>query len=181
MKKALKIVLEILLIPYLIVVIFLTTCLLNYNNYKITEFGDKSLIIVKDKSLEPTFKKGDLVVVTKNPNTDIKIGDQIFFYETYEAKISVNLGKVQNKTPVNKEETTFTMAGDYDLSSQYVIGKADTSKVYSKVGNTLGFLESKWGFLFIVVLPILIAFIYEIYVIIKEVHTEVKKNKKSHA
>lgn len=181
MKKTLKIIFGILLIPYLIIVIFLTTCLLNYNDYKLTEFGDKTLIIVKDNSLEKSFHKGDLVVVTKNPNTDIKINDQIFFYETYAAKVSVNLGTVQNKININKEETTYTMAGDYDLSSDYVIGKADTSKVYSNVGSILGFLESKWGFLFIVVLPILIAFIYEIYAIFTEVHKEVKNNKKKHA
>lgn len=35
----------------------LTICLLNYNDYKITELGDKSLIIVKDDELIPTYKK----------------------------------------------------------------------------------------------------------------------------
>lgn len=178
MKNALKLIFKILLIPYLVIVIFLTVCLLNYNDYKITKFGDKSLIIVKDESLKPTYHKGDLVVVNKNSNFDIKVGDQIFFYETYASKASVNLGTVENKVSVTKEETTFTMAGNYDLSSEFVIGKADTSTVYKKVGGILGFLESKYGFLFVVVLPILVAFLYEMYAIFKEIAAEVKMNKK---
>lgn len=52
--------------------IALTICLLNYNKFKITVLNDKSLIIVKDNELEPTYKKGDLIIVTKNPNKDVK-------------------------------------------------------------------------------------------------------------
>jgi signal peptidase I len=177
MKKAMKLIFKILLIPYLIIVIFLTVCLLNYNEYKITEFGNKTLIIVKDDSLKPTFKKGDLVIVTKNENKEIAKGDQIFFYETTSNRATVNLGSVVDKNNITATETTFIMPGDYALSSAYVIGKADTSKTISKVGSTLGVMESKYGFLLIVVLPILVAFLYEIYAIFKEVATDVKANK----
>lgn len=65
MKKGLKIVIGVLLIPYFIVAIFLTVCLLNYNDYNVTVFNNKSLIIIRDSSLEPTYKKNDLVVIEK--------------------------------------------------------------------------------------------------------------------
>lgn len=179
MKKVLKLIFKILLIPYLLVVIFLTICLLNYNTYKVSVFNDKTFVIVKDESLKPSYKKGDLVVVTKNANNDIKAGDDIFFYETYSSKATINLGKVESKVNVNATESTYTMSGDYQLSSEYVIGKSNTSKVFHKVGSILSFLESKYGFLFIVVLPILIAFLYEIYAIYKEIRAEVKLAKKA--
>ena len=80
MKKILKILGGIILIPYMLVVILMTICLLNYNKYGITEIGDKSFITVSDNSLEPAYKKGDLLVVTDTGNDDITSNDSIFFY-----------------------------------------------------------------------------------------------------
>ena len=39
----------------------------------------------------------------------------------------------------------------------------------SGVGTILGVLESKWGFLFIIVLPALLAFIYQISVVVSDI------------
>ena len=41
------------------------------------------------------------------------------------------------------------------------------------VGTILGILESKWGFLFLIVFPSLLAFIYEIGVVV----SDIKNNK----
>ena len=61
------------------------------------------------------------------------------------------------------------MNGDYPLSSEFVIGKAETSKTYHNLGSILSVLESKYGFLFLIIFPILVLFIYEIYIVIKEI------------
>ncbi len=151
------------------VAISLTVCLLNYNDYNLTVFGDKTLVIVRDNELKPNYKKGDLVVVTKNENKDIKPGNKIFFYEMDSEQAIVNLGNVIGKEDITKTETTFTMNGDYPLSSEFVIGKAETSKTYHNLGSILSVLESKYGFLFLIIFPILVLFIYEIYIVIKEI------------
>ena len=169
MKKVLKIIGIILGAIYCLIAITLTVCLLNYNDYNITELGDKTLIIVRDDDLEPNYQKGDLVIVKKNPNREIVAGDKIFFYDDKEEQMTVNLGSVISKVNVTKTETTFTMNGDYPLSSEYVIGKTSTSKVYHRLGSVLSTLESRFGFLFLIIFPILVLFIYEIYAVIKEV------------
>lgn len=168
MKKVLKIFGVIFIVLYALVAVTLTVCLLNYNDYNVTEFNNRSLVIVQDDDLRPDFNKGDLVVVYKNDFKDIKIGDKIFFYDTYKDEIRINLGSVIDKEVINKEETTFVMDGEYSLSGEYVIGKASTSKSYATLGTILSVLESRFGFLFIIIFPILILFIYEIYVFIKE-------------
>ena len=38
--------LSFIFIIYVIIAIFVTICLLSYNRFKITEFGDKSLLII---------------------------------------------------------------------------------------------------------------------------------------
>lgn len=169
MKKVLKIIGIFFGAIYCLIAITLTVCLLNYNDYNITELGDKSLIIVRDDELEPNYQKGDLVIVKKNLNREINIGDKIFFYNANEGQVTVNLGNVISKVNITKKETTFTMNGDYPISSEYVIGKTSTSKVYHKLGSILSTLESKFGFLFLIIFPILVLFIYEIYAVIKEI------------
>lgn len=169
MKKVLKIILGILIVPYLVIVIFLTICLLNYNDYNITELGNKSLIIINDNELEPNYKKNDLIVVEKNDYANVKNGNMIFFYDNYRNKITVNYGKVIDAEKITDDEYTFTVEGDHPISSEFFIGKSDTSRVYSGLGGIINTLESRWGYLFVVVFPILVIFIYEIYAVVMEV------------
>lgn len=169
MKKVVKIFGLLIVAVYLVVAVFLTVCLLNYNKYHITELGKKSLIIVSDDDLEPKYVKNDLVVVYKNNNEDIKSGDYVFFYNAYQNQVSVNLGDVTGVRRVNEKEYTYTMEGNLQVSSEYVIGASKTSKTYNGYGKILATLESKWGFLLIIILPILVLFIYQIYAVILEV------------
>ena len=161
MKKILKIIGIIFIVIYSVISITLTICLLNYNDYNITVLGDKTLIIVKDDGLLPSYKKGDLVVVRKNPNYEVKAGDKIFFYDKEEEQVTVNLGTVVSKKNITKTDTTYTMNGDYPISSE----------VYHGLGSVLSVLESRFGFLFLIIFPILILFIYEVFIVIKEVKT----------
>lgn len=169
MKKILKIFGIVLITIYCLVAIALTICLLNYNDYNITVLGDKTFVIVRDNDLLPDYQKGDLVIVTRNPNRNVVVGDKIFFYSDDKEEVSVNLGTVVEKVNVTKTETTFTMNGDYPISSEYLIGKTETSKVYHKLGSVLSVLESRFGFLFLIIFPILVLFIYEIFAVIKEI------------
>lgn len=180
--KIKNILIGIVLTIYLIVAIFLTACLLTYNDYKISVFGDKSLIIVKNNDFEPDYKKGALLIIKKNSNDEINVNDKIFFYNTYKNKITVSNSTVVKKNKISDNETTYTISGNYDLSSEYVIGKASTTKVINNVGGVMSFLESRWGFLIIIVLPISILFVYELYIIVREIvkpeeKAEVKKKK----
>ena len=167
MKVVSRILIALIAIPYLIVVIFLTACLLNYNDYNLTEFGRDTLIIM-GKDEVGDYKNGDLLVVYKNANKDIEEGDYIFFYDTKSKESVVSYAKVEKKEDVTRTETTYTVEGDYKVSSEYVIGKDETVKVYSKVGGVLKLLESRWGFLIFVIFPILLVFMYEVYALLME-------------
>ena len=72
--------LSFIFIIYVIIAIFVTICLLSYNKFKITEFGDKSLLIISDDQMAPNFKKGDLVIADKK--SKVITGRRAFFYTT---------------------------------------------------------------------------------------------------
>lgn len=89
MKKTVS---NILFIVYVAIAIFVTVCLLSYNDFKVTEFGDYSLVIISDDGLEPNYKKGDLVIVNKK--SPIITGRKAFFYNTYDRQIEIKLGTI---------------------------------------------------------------------------------------
>ena len=65
-------------------------------------------------------------------------------------------------------EDTYTLEGNRGISSQNFIGTAKEAKEYKGLGSLLKLFESRWGFLLLIVLPVLVTFIYEIYAIIRE-------------
>jgi len=168
MKNLGKILLSILVVLYAAVTIFLTACLLNYNDYKITEFGSKSLILINDEVLKDKYEKGSLLVVDKNDSNNIKIGEEIVFYNTYNNQVNIAISRVVDIEQITDTEVTYTVTGDYDISSEYLIGPVSSIKEYSTIGSILGVLESRIGFLIIIILPITLAFLYEIYALVIE-------------
>ena len=177
MKGFLKVLGIVILVPYIIIAIVITVFLLNYNQYGVTELGDKTLIIVKDDALLPSYKKGDLLVVTKTPSSQINVNDYIFFYEQSREKktVIINLGRVISKREVNEVETTYKLEGDVDYSSEFVIGSTNNVKVYRSLGTIVDALESRWVFLLFIIVPILFIFLYELYEFVLEVKRNMKE------
>ena len=169
MKKIWDFVRNFIIFAYILLIIFITICLLSYNNYKVTVFGRNTLLPIIDADLEPDYVVGDLLIIQRNNLSTVKEGDVIFFYRTVAGVTTLNFAKVTEAYRVNDTEVTYTVEGDYTFSSSYFIGKADTATVIPKVGNVISLLESKWGFLFLGVFPSLLAFLYTIHSVITEV------------
>lgn len=163
MKRALRFIWSIIEVIIIVYVILITSCVLSKNKYGFTQFGDytlKSVTLQDERSIEGT-TKGDLLVI-ENTNK-IDEGDRIFYYAAYneayvirsdyviaiEKDADVALYTVQH----NGENVT--------LANTKVLGK--DAKIYHDLGGVLSLLESRIGFLFLVLLPIMIVFIYQVY------------------
>jgi len=168
-KSILKVLLIVFLVLYLGIEIFVTVCLLNFNDQRVTELGNKSLIIV-DEDFSKDYKKGDLLVVTKTDGSDVDNGDYIFFYNPSNNYV-INYAEVSNIVKTN-DYYTFVVGNEYNVYYEYFVGKK-VSK-YAGVGSVLKVLESKYGFLTLIILPTMVGIVFEIYAIILEV-IEIKK------
>ncbi len=166
MKKVGKVLLEIVIGCWFLIAIFVTVCLLSYNSFNVTTLGKSSLIIIDSDEMEPEYMEGDLVVVKRNSDSKINVGDPVFYYNAAKnSSVLVLYNTVQGKEPITKTETTFILDGE-KVSGQYMIGKAETAKVYHKLGTILNILTSQWGFMFLIIFPTLFAIIYEIMMIV---------------
>ena len=164
-KKIKSFITGVLMLAFFVFALSMTILLLNYNKYGLTQFGDTTLVIINDKISSETFKKGDLVQVKSQKLTDLKKGEEIFVYRVNsDGSVSVELGKVGQIYP--EEDAVAFENGDI-FSNQFVIGTAE--EIHNDIGTYLAIIESKWGFLFIVLVPCLLIFIYELYALIVEI------------
>lgn len=179
MKKIGRFLLNTVIAFWLIAALFTTVCLLSYNEFKVTTFGNKTLLIIDSDELEPDVMEGDLLVVKRNSDNKINIGDKVFYYNSAKnTKVMVYNGFVQDKQEIDRKETTFVVDGE-KVSGEFIIGRVDSSKAYHKIGTILNIFTSKWGFMFMVILPTLFAIIYEIMMIFdtaQKTKTEKKVN-----
>lgn len=160
-----SIIMGILLFIYFTFVIAMTVLLLNFNDYGITEFGNTSLIIINDEISNENYKKGDLVITEKKKIDKLTIGEEIFTYKVdSKGNVSIDLGKIGNIYP---EEDALSFENGSTYSMEFVAGTP--KEVHEKIGTYLSVIESKWGFLFIVLVPSFLIFVYEVYSLIVEI------------
>ena len=170
MKNTLKAIIKILLIVFAVlyagVAIFVTVCLLNLNKQRITELGDTSIVIVNDE-FSSEYEKGDLLFIKKDKTEAAKIvaGDYIFFYNPGENNV-INYAEVNNVIESNGNYT-FVLNTNYNVYYDYYVWR--NTSTLKGAGTVLEVLESQFGFLALIILPTLVAIIFEIYAIIIEV------------
>ena len=151
--------LEIIIILYVIV---LTSFLLCKNKYGYTQFGDYTLdnVSLFDEKNNKNLKKGDLLIV-KNSN-DIHEGDVVYYYAVYNENYIIKSGSVTEiKSDDYSSLYTIDDNGPISVVGTKILGKY--SNTYPHLGSILSVLESRLGFLFCVLLPIMVVFIYQVY------------------
>ena len=165
MKVVKKVLLTIVGVLYFAFALCMTILLLNYNKYGITQFGETSLIIIKEDVSFDGYKKGDLVLVKDTKIKDLKENDVVFAYKLDENRaVHVQVGNVGK---IYEEEQAITFKNGNTYSKEFLADKP--YEVHNNIGTVLSVIESQWGFLFIVLVPIFLIFIYQVYALIVEI------------
>lgn len=151
---------EVIIIIYVVLVTMFVLC---KNKYGYTQFGDYSFAnidLIAEKNVKDT-KKGDLLVV-KNSN-DIHKGDLIYYYAVLNDNYIVRSAVVADvkEDDYSALYTVSLSNTTINVASSRVLGKYFT--VYNNLGSILSVLESRVGFLLLVLLPIMVVFIYQVY------------------
>jgi len=146
-------------------------------------FG-KSMVTVQTTSMEPVYKKGDLVFLTKLSNEEkaqLKVDDIITF------KVDLNgdgilelnthrVAEVFEGVPEVKTKSNNGIVDDYTISYGDIVGICSEDGKISGLGGVIDFLRSSLGFFLCIVLPLILFFLYELYNFISLIVTERAKN-----
>ena len=76
MKRVIGNIITVILV---IIIIFMSVLLLSHNEHQVSQFGNKTLLIVDEDMLD--YKAGSLLVVTKKDASNIQPNDYIFYYD----------------------------------------------------------------------------------------------------
>ena len=154
----------IIVVVFFAFVISMTVMMWSKNEYGVTEIGDNAFILIAEDLSTGKYKKGDLVIVEKTKLSKLDVGDEVFVYIVNDDQISIDYGKIGVKYD-SDNALAFENGSIYDI--KYVAGVEKT--VYSGIGTVLSVIQSQIGFLFIVLIPCLLVFIYELYALIVEI------------
>lgn len=166
MKKVLG---TILFVVYAIIAITVTVLLLSYNDYNNSEIGGYTVYIVTDDSLEPEYKQGSILLIKGTNDRNVQVGDEIFIYKVLNSsEYEVIDTTLQAKTQQGNH-IIYVVDNEESYANDYFIGKVDDTIVIEGWGYVLNLLESRWGYLFCIVVVSLLLFLQEVFELVMEI------------
>ncbi|MDD4851372.1 MAG: signal peptidase I [Gemmiger sp.] len=162
----------------LLAALFAFTTLATQDSTKVASLAGYTPMTVKTDSMLPTFATGDLIFIKKTDTAKLAVGDVVCFHTIIENQYALNTHRISDITEENGVRSYTTKGDNNEISDQHIIADGDIVGKYvgkvSGLGRVMDFLSSSMGFLVVIVLPMLLFFIYQLYHLIMVV-VEMKK------
>ena len=169
LKRAGTVVLSVILWAIILVAaLYAFTTMATRDNQNVANIFGYTPLTVQSDSMVPTFAAGDLIFIKKCDPATLKEGDIICFHTIIDNEYALNTHRIQSIAE-NGEARSYTTVGDNNngVADQHIISDGDIVGKYvghiSGAGKLMNFLSSSTGFLLVIVLPMLIFFIYQVY------------------
>ena len=169
LKKTGTIVISVLLwVIILVAALYAFTTMATRDNQNVSDIMGYTPLVVKSDSMAPTFRAGDLIFIKKCDTSTLKEGDIICFHTIIDNEYALNTHRIK-EIAAQGDARSYTTMGDNNqgIADQHIISDGDIVGKYvghlSKMGNVMDFLSSSSGFLIVIVIPMLLFFIYQVY------------------
>ena len=167
LKKTGTIVISVLLwVIILVAALYAFTTMATRDNQNVSSIMGYTPLVVKSDSMAPTFCAGDLIFIKKCDTSTLKEGDIICFHTIIDNEYALNTHRIQKIDEVG-DARSYTTLGDNNHGVTDIISDGDIVGKYvghlKNAGKVMDFLSSSIGFLVVIVLPMLLFFIYQVY------------------
>lgn len=167
-KKAASIVVSVVMwIIILVAALFAFTTLATKDDGSVSSLAGFTPLTVQSESMAPTFDQDDLIIIKQCDPSTLEVGDIVTFHAIIDNQYALNTHRIISINEVNGLNSYTTKGDNNELADQHVIADGDiVGKYVGKIpymGKVIGFLSSTWGFLVVIVLPMLLFFIYQVY------------------
>lgn len=168
-KRAANVLLSVILWAVILVAaLYAFTTMATRDNQNVSNLFGYTPLVVKSDSMAPTFETGDLIIIKKCDTSTLKEGDIICFHTIINNEYALNTHRIKSIESVGDARSYTTIGDNNDgIADQHVISDGDIVGKYvmniPKVGKVMDFLSGSTGFLVVIVLPMLLFFIYQVY------------------
>lgn len=167
-KKGITIIVSIILwAVILLAALFAFVTLATRDEMNVSSLAGFTPMIVETDSMAPTFSSGDMILIKKTDPASLKEGDIITFHTIIDNQYALNTHRIESIVEQNGMRSYTTKGDNNDMPDMHVIADGDIVGKYvgkvSGLGKVMEFLSSSVGFLVVIVLPLLLFFIYQIY------------------
>ena len=169
LKKTGTIVISVLLwVIILVAALYAFTTMATRDNQNVSDIMGYTPLVVKSDSMAPTFRAGDLIFIKKCDTSTLKEGDIICFHTIIDNEYALNTHRIK-KIEKSGDARSYTTLGDNNngVTDTHIISDGDIVGKYvghlQNAGKVMDFLSSSMGFLIVIVLPMLLFFIYQVY------------------
>jgi signal peptidase len=168
LKKIATVVVSILLwAVILLAALYAVTTLATRDGNSVSNIAGFTPMIVETESMSPTFDAGDLIFIKTCNTSDLTENDIITFHTIINNEYALNTHRIVEITEENGIRNYVTKGDNNEVSDTHIISDGDIVGKYigrlPKVGKLMNILSSSAGFLIILVLPMLLFFIYQVY------------------
>ncbi|MDD6645745.1 MAG: signal peptidase I [Oscillospiraceae bacterium] len=190
LKKIVNVIIDIIVVLILLIsaTILTVTLTTNQDTGAPNVFG-YTLNTIQSQSMEPVMHKGDLIIgkIVDETTPEFKVGDIVIYTTTKQLDDGTNQYVLVChrivKTKVEGETTYYLTKGDNNevsdaetvgwLTSDKIVGVYENSEykgtLLKGVGSIYDYLLDFWGFFFVIVLPMILFFIYELIRVIMNI------------
>ena len=170
MKKALKIILDVLAWILLIIALLITILVFaSARNDGIPNIFGIMPMSVKSDSMSPTFKKGDMIIVKEIDDLySLQKDDVITFYTIVDGSRIINTHRIVEIKEEGGSRSYITRGDNNSVDDNLPVGASDiigrwTGTRFGGIGGFFDYLQTKTGFFVCVIIPIALFFIFELY------------------
>ena len=189
-KKIVNVLIDIIVVLILLIsATILTVTLTTSKDTGAPNVFGYTLNTIQSQSMEPEMYKGDMIIgkVVDENTPEFKVGDIVIYTTTQEMDDGTSeYVLICHRVVKTKEEngvTSYLTKGDNNevsdlktvgwLTSDKIVGVYENSEykgtLLKGVGSIYDYLKSFWGFFFVIVLPMILFFIYELIRVIMNI------------
>ena len=151
----------------LLAALFAFTTLATKDTNQVASLAGYTPLTVASDSMSPTFRAGDLIIIRKCDPQTLKEGDIVTFHTIINNEFALNTHRITEIQDLGGARNYVTKGDNNELADIHMIADGDIVGKYvchlAGFGKVMSFLSSSLGFLLVIVLPLLIFFIYQVY------------------
>ena len=160
-KKVASIALSVVMwIIILVAALYAFTTLATREDGSVSDIAGFTPLAVQSDSMTPTFNKGDLIFIKKCDTSKLEVGDIVTFHTIIDNEYALNTHRIAAIDEVNGMRSFTTKGDNNDVADTHIISDGD---IVGKYLFALPQMGKVMGFLIVIVLPMLLFFIYQVY------------------